>query len=146
MDSTTRPSHAAAPVETTGHGAFSPAGVSWASGFGSPIAGGTLLALDYWNWDKKAEAGFGFAAVILATIMIAGALTFLMPVDIWPLGIWYVVVFGAYAGIGHLVAEYYQGTQFEAHLAAGGQKIADWVSAGLGVGFAIPLIYVYSLG
>ncbi len=33
-----------------------PAGVAWATAIGTPVAGGIVLALNYWKWGQKGLA------------------------------------------------------------------------------------------
>ena len=45
----------------------SPAGVAWATAIGTPVAGGIVLALNYWKWGQKGRAVAAIIAGLLAT-------------------------------------------------------------------------------
>ena len=108
----------------------SPAAVAWATALGSPVAGGIVLALNYWKWGQKGLA----ATVIVAGLVATGILFWLAWVvpEAVPVAAFLVPqVIG-----GYFLAQSLQGRRLDAHIVSGGKKASNWIGAASGSQFS----------
>lgn len=110
-------------------------GVVWATFFGSPIAAGIVLALNYWRMGQKTAARF---AVVIPIIIMAVvfAMIYSLPDDVdIPNSAYYLPQLFIMYGI----AKTFQGPQIANHIRNGGKVASAWWSVGIGL-LCLPLI------
>ncbi|WP_159231677.1 hypothetical protein [Mycolicibacterium vanbaalenii] len=100
------------------------------------IAGGIVLALNYWKWGQK---WFAAAAVVggLLTTVILGRLAWVVPAGVPP-----VVFLVPQVMFGYFAARWLQGRRFDAHRAAGGTRVSPGIDALIGLGITTLLVGV----
>lgn len=127
---TTAPApHSNFPLYSAGH-------VAWASFLGSPLAGGMLMAFNFFRLRKPLA---GNVSLIIGLFLAIGlmVLSFFLP-DSFPNSVIPLAyTFGMYQATKLL-----QGDDYSEHLARGGRKGSAWVATGVGV---ICLIIVVAL-
>ncbi len=123
---TPQPPQARGPAACRPH---SVASVTLATFLGAPVAGGIVLALNYWKWGQKAAAVAAVAAGLFTTGIIFW-LAWIVPSNAPGAIFWALQVAGAY-----FLAERLQGRRIGAYRLAGGQEASNWVGAGIGLAF-----------
>jgi hypothetical protein len=128
------------PAAPPAHRLHSPASVTLATLLGTPVAGGIVLALNYWKWGRKGIAAAAVAAGLLITAVFAWLA--------WVAPAWVpAVVFIAPSVVGgYLVAKLLQGRRYDAHIADGGKRASNWIGAGIGVVITTPLAAAIVIG
>ncbi len=118
-------------VPAPGYRLHSPGSITWATFFGTPIACGVVLALNYWKWGQKTRGVGAVVGGVLVTAVL-GWLAWIVPAGV-PAFVFFVPqVVG-----GYVVAKSLQGRRFDAHVAAGGKKATNWIGAGIGLLFSV---------
>lgn len=125
------------PVPPPAYRVHSPAGVAWACALGTPVAGGIVLALNYWKWGQKGLA----AAAIAAGLLTTGILFWL--VWVLPDTVPSAVYVTAQVICGLLAARALQSRRVDAHVVSGGNKASNWVGAGIGLAVCTPLMAAF---
>lgn len=118
--------------ETRGPGIYrpqSPASVCLATLLGTPVAGGIVLALNYWKWGQKVAALAAAGAGLIGSLIVFW-LAWIAPANVPAAVVWMPAVLGSY-----FLAKWLQGRRIDAHRAVDGQQATLWVGAGIGVAF-----------
>jgi len=118
----------------------SPTGVAWATICGTPIAGGIVLALNYWKWGRKGLAAAAVAGGFLTTALL-GWLGWIVPASVPAL-----VFLPGQIVLGYFAARWLQGGRFDAHRATGGTRVSPGTDALIGLGVTAVLIGVVAFG
>ncbi|MBU6238679.1 MAG: hypothetical protein KGQ51_12710 [Planctomycetes bacterium] len=106
---------------------YSPGHIAWASFLGSPLAGGMLMALNYFRLHKPLAGNVSLGVGLFLAIGLM-VLSFFLP-DSFPNSVIPLAyTFGMYQATKLL-----QGDAFSEHLARGGRKGSGWVATGIGV-------------
>jgi hypothetical protein len=115
---------------------YSPGHVAWASFLGSPLAGGMLMAINFFRLRKPLA---GNVSLIVGLFLAIGlmVLSFFLPDSLPNSVIPLAYTFGMYQATKLL-----QGDDYGEHLARGGRKGSAWVATGVG---AICLIIFVAL-
>lgn len=121
---------------------YSPGGVVCATVFGSAVAGGIVLALNYWRLGQKRQAWLAVALGIATAGLLIG-LACILP-DKVPAAVFQLppIVIAL-----HLTKQL-QGDAFRLHLAAGGKKASNWKGVGVGcliLGFVVAAFVAWFL-
>ena len=112
----------------------SPAGVAWATAIGTPVAGGIVLALNYWKWGQKGRAVAAIIAGLLATGFVCW-LAWVLPESVPAAAFFVPQVVG-----GYYLTRWLQGRRFDAHIVSGGKKASRWIGAGIGLAAFAPIM------
>lgn len=118
----------------------SPTGVAWATICGTPIAGGIVLALNYWKWGQKGLAAAAVAGGFLTTALLGG-LSWIVPI-----GVPALVFLVPLIVLGYFAARWLQGRRLDAHRAAGGTRVSPGIDALIGLGVTTVLVGALTLG
>jgi len=134
MQSTTAvPEERVAPprVDFAFHG---PHAVGIATFLGSPLAGGTLLALNFAHLGRRGAAALTMLGALVATSLLVAS-GFVIDFPGLNTGITLGLCFGMIQ-----MARSLQGEALSAHLVAGGREASRWAGAGVGLAFCVVLL------
>lgn len=117
---------------------FTVGAVTWATFFGSPLAGGFLLAANFVRYGEPRRARRVLLLSIALTIATF-ALAFLLPAE-WKVPSASIYMPSLFAT--NRLAEQEQGTLLRSHRAAGGAFYSAWRAVGIGLATAVFVILV----
>lgn len=106
-------------------------GVVWAASWGSPVAAGIVMAINYWRIGRRSAARNAAVLGAIATATLF-AIVFAIPenlLDRIPNG----VIWVPQLVLAYLVAKSLQNDLIEEHFAGGGAIASAWPSVGIGV-------------
>ncbi|HEY4330552.1 MAG TPA: sulfite exporter TauE/SafE family protein [Phycisphaerae bacterium] len=128
----------AAPTAPPKYRIYSPKAVAIATFLGSTVAGGAIMAINYWRWGQKRRAW----VALLSGCAVLGLIIWLamvLPGNIPNAAYILVPSFLIYG-----VAQQYQGKNADAHWRNGGQPASNLKGAGIGllIGIALSIVFV----
>jgi hypothetical protein len=101
--------------------------IAWAVFLGSPLAGGVLLAVNYW---RLRDTSSGWLALIASSVVTLA----LIAIGLWLPDRFPSVIFPVIPAFAMWqAAKYVQGDRVEQHLARGGGIASSWGATGIGI-------------
>lgn len=122
-----------------GYRLFSPGQATWAGFLGTPVAGCTLLALNYRRLNQTP-----LAITIMVFGVIASFLYLGLSVVLTTPGRGSLIAIGSTVGI-YAVARKLQRNDFHSHLNSGGRQSSSWTATGVGLVFLVILFFTTRL-
>ena len=106
---------------------FSSGQATWATFLGTPVAGCSLIALNYSRLGQHS-----LAIIILIFGLIASTMTLILNALLTGWIALSVIFIGSLLGV-YCVTEKLQGSDFRNHLASGGRRASSWAATGIGL-------------
>ena len=107
---------------------FTPRAVAISSFIGSSVAGGIVMAINYYRVGKRGESAAAVIGSVLLLIVLAVGMAFAPQAESAPA----TLVGLVQATLMYVAAQSLQGTLLEKHVARGGPLESGWLGAGIG--------------
>jgi hypothetical protein len=119
---------------------YTPGQVSLATFFGSPLAGGWVMATNERRLGRRSRSTWTLIGTFLGTLVLLGVAITVMSAGGSFLGLISVFVM-------HAIAKATQGELVESHLARGGRHASSWAAFGLGLlGLLVVVVVAFGAG